>query len=368
MRPLTRLLLVSAVATAIATGALALRADAQTPAPAPSVPPAAVVEVAEAVKLEFAPQHWAPGSVVSREDARVASELGGRVVAVAEVGQHVRRGEALARLDDAALRLREQDDRANLARIQAQLDYAAAQAARYERLAAQASISGAQLDQARSERRVLEQDLARARVALEQTRRQRRESVVRAPFDGVVAERFTQVGEYLGTGAPVARLVNPEALEVRVRAPVDLAPRLGVDTRVSLRIGGSLSEQRITALVPVGDEASRQLELRVALDDASLTVGVPVEVGLPSAEPHGAVAVPRDALVMRREGAFVMRVAGDATAERVPVEAGEAQDGFVEVAGGIQPGDLLVIRGGERLQPGQKVAWPAPLAMAAPRP
>ncbi len=367
MRSLTRLLLVAGVAAAIATGSLALRVDAQTPPP-PREPPRVMVEVAEAVKLEFAPQHWAPGSVVSREDARVASELGGRVVAVAGVGQHVRRGEALARLDDAALRLREQDDQANLARIQAQFDYAAAQAVRYERLAAQANIAGAQLDQARSEQRVLEQELARARVALAQTRHQLSQSVVRAPFDGVVAERFTQRGEYLGTGAPVVRLVNPQALEVRVRAPVELAGRLAADTPVSLRVGDATRERRVTALVPVGDETSRQLELRVALDDPSLTVGVPVEVGLPSAAPHGAVAVPRDALVLRRAGAFVMRVTSDATAERVPVEVGQAQDGFVEVGGGINPGDLLVVRGGERLQPGQKVQWPAPLAMAVSKP
>lgn len=144
--------------------------------------------------------------------------------------------------------------------------------------------------------------------------------------------------------------------------------RLAADTPVSLRIGDATRERRVTALVPVGDETSRQLELRVALDDPSLTVGVPVEVGLPSAAPRGVVAVPRDALMLRRAGAFVMRVTGDATAERVPVEAGQAQDGFVEVGGGINPGDLLVVRGGERLLPGQKVQWPAPLAMAASKP
>lgn len=366
MRPLSRLLLVSAIVGAAVLGGVAIQPDAgaQTPS-APQAPPPVAVEVAEAVKRDFAPLHWAPGSVVSREDARVASELGGRVVSVAEVGQSVRRGDALARLDEAALRLREQDNVANVERTQAQLDYAIAQESRYEQLAAESSISRAQLEQTRADRRVLEQDLARARVALEEVRHQRRQSTVRAPFDGVVAERFTQLGEYLATGAPVVRLVNTGALEVQARAPVALAAQLSVGAPVSVRVGEITHERPVTAVVPVGDEASRQLELRVALDLPALNVGAAVDVGLPSAEPRAVVAVPRDALVLRGDGAFVMRVNAEAVAERVTVEAGTSQDGLVEVRGAVHAGDLLVVRGGERLQPGQRVEWSPPAEAVA---
>ena len=64
-------------------------------------------------------------------------------------------------------------------------------------------------------------------VHAQQTRHQRTQMVVRAPFDGIVAERHTQQGEYLVTGASVARLVDTAAPEVRVRAPVELARHLG---------------------------------------------------------------------------------------------------------------------------------------------
>lgn len=358
MRPRSRLLLAT-VAASLASVVLAHEADAQT------TPPPATVSVAEAVQVKFAPLHWASGSVVSREDARVAGELEGRVVAVAEIGQKIAKGDALARLDDAVLRLRERDDQANVARIQAQLDYATSQEARYEQLAAQASIAGAQLDLARSERRVLEQELARARVALEQTRYQLSQSVVRAPFNGLVAERFIQLGEYLSTGAPVVRLVNTAKLEVRARAPVELAPQLAASTPVTLRIGEALSEQHVSALVPVADEASRQLELRIALKGAELPIGAAVEVGLPAAEARAVVAVPRDALVLRKDGSYVLRVSDESTAERVPVDAGAAQDGLVEVLGAVQPGDRLIVRGAERVQPGQRLQWPSLAAATA---
>ena len=114
---------------------------------------------------------------------------------------------------------------------------------------------------------MLVQDRARAQALLAQTRHQRTQMMVRAPFDGVVAEREVQLGEYLTTGDAVARVVDTAAQEVRVRAPVDLAQAPG------RRHAGAGTCRRsakrphpVSALVPVGDEASRQLELRIAMD------------------------------------------------------------------------------------------------------
>jgi RND family efflux transporter MFP subunit len=343
-------------AIAALAGALAL--TSATHANAQDLPPA-MVSLSEAVQAEFAPLHWASGSVVSREDARVASEFEGRVIDVSDVGRTVGKGDVLARLDDAALRLRARDDQANLARIEAQLEYAVSQEKRYEQLAAQASIASSQLDQSRSERRVLEQDLERARVALERTRHELKQSIVRAPFDGLVAERFVQRGEYVATGAPVVRLVNTRSVEILARAPVELASTLTEATRVTLRVGQRISEQTISAVVPIADAASRQLELRIALQDADLSIGSAVEVGLPAAEPRLVVAVPRDALMLRKDGNYVMRVSDELTAERVRVDPGAVQDGLIEVDGAVQPGDQLIVRGGERVQPGQKVNGPS---------
>lgn len=319
-------------------------------------PPVVPVEVALAERAAFAPVLWAPGDVFAREDARVANELAGRVVEVAEVGERLRRGDPVARIDHAMLALREEEEQARLARIQAQLDYATAQEARLAELVQRASISGAQLDEARSQRRVLEQDLVAARSALSQLRLQLRQASVRAPFDGVVAERFAQPGEYLAVGQPVIRLVNTRALEVRARAPVSLAASLQAGGRVAVRAEGMLLEQSLRAVVPVGDDASRQLEVRVALDGVELPIGTPVQVALPTAEAREAIGVQRDALVLRKDGTYVMRVAGDGTVERVPVETGAVQNGLVEVRGAVQAGDRLVVRGGERVQPGQEVS------------
>jgi hypothetical protein len=172
----------------------------------------------------------------------------------------------------------------------------------------------------------------------------------------------------VSTGAAVARLVDTHAPEVRVRAPIELAEHLAVGTTVRLRTGKEEGLRRISALVPVGDEASRQLELRITLEDGAPPVGSAVEVGLPRATPRQVVAVPRDAVVLRREGAFVLRVDGQGKAERLPVKPGEEVDGMVEVAGAVAPGDRLIVRGGERIEPGQAVTirdWSQATATAA---
>ena len=338
--------------------ALALAGVAGPARPQSPAPPAATVDTAPAVRAEIAPLHWAPGSVSSRQDARVAAEIGGRVVEVVEVGTRLRRGDPMARLDDAAFRLGERQAAADLERLQAQLDLVRRQEQRFEALVQGAGISGAQLDQVRAERRMREQDLASARVALERARLQRRQATVRAPFDGVVVERAVQLGEYLSVGAPVARLVDTDALEVRARAPVALAGRLRAGDAVSLRSGGEVVAATLSTVVPVGDEASRQLELRVRLPEGPVArvSGMAVEVGVPRDAPRQAIAVPRDALLLRSEGNYVLRVGEDGLAQRVPVDTGAAIGELVEVQGAVRPGDLLVVRGGERLQPGQAVS------------
>lgn len=341
-------------------------ADATTPAK-PDAPPA-VVGVANAVTTELAPVHWAPGSVISRRDAKVASEQDGRVVRVVEVGQKVREGEPLAMLDDTALALQEKQGEADLARIQAQLDMAARQEQRYAQLAAQQNIARAQYEQLQADRDMLAQERARAQAMLAQTRHKRTQMVVRAPFDGVVAERSVQLGEYVETGAAVARLVDTGAQEVRVRAPVDLAEHLAVGIPVQVRMGRNVAAKErthpVSALVPVGDEASRQLELRIAMDVGELPVGTAVEVGLPGARKRSVVAVPRDAVILRREGDYVLRVASNDTAERLPVKTGTEVDGLVEVQGAVKPGDRLIVRGGERIEAGQAVSIQQDLSQA----
>jgi RND family efflux transporter MFP subunit len=317
--------------------------------------PAANVSVGTATEAALAPTRWVPGSVVSRDDARIASAAAGRVIEIVEVGTVVKAGQRLAKLDDAALRLRLAEARALAARAQAQRELAASQQARLTKLASGNAVAQTQLDEARAQLQIASGDLASAEARSHSIEHELAESELRAPFDGVVSERFVQRGEYLQVGAAVAHLVDTGHLEARVLAPLALAPRVRVGDDVSVRLAGETQPLKVRAVVPVGDERSRQFELRVSLPRDFALVGTPLDVAL--AEDAGVVAitVPRDALVLRESRTYVMRVKVDNTAELVEVSAGAARETRVEVRGDLHAGDRVVVRGAERLTAGQAV-------------
>jgi RND family efflux transporter MFP subunit len=347
-------------AFAIAIGATIVfathRSGAANAQPAAAAePPPAVVEVASATASSMVPLQWVPGSVGSRHDARIASTESGRVIEIAEVGTAVRRGDLIARVDDEAHALAVRQAEANLQRAESRSSYAQRQAERMESITQRSSVAEAQLDQIRADRDERRQETLQAKAALADAQRRWRDASIRAPFNGTVAERFVEIGEHLAAGAPVLRLVDTVDLEVSARAPVAMASVLKAGSAVQVRENRALHSAKLRAVVPVGDTQSRQLEVRIALPASTWTVGSAVEVGLPSDAARAGIAVPRDALVLRNDGTYVFRIDADGKAERLDVETGESQGDLVEVSGDVMAGDVLVTRGAERLQPGQKV-------------
>lgn len=321
----------------------------------PPAPPPATVEVATAVNVKVSPVHWVPGSVVSRDDARVASAASGRLLEVAEVGTRVAAGARLAKLDDVAIALRLTQARATRGRALAQRDLAAAQFARLEKLAPGNSVAATQLDESRAQRNSMAEDLAREEAHIKELEHELAETEIRAPFAGIVTERFAQRGEYLASGAAVVHLVDPEHLEARVKAPLALAPSLTAGSTITVRGPGGEQAVKVRVIVPIGDESTRQFELRTALPASFALVGSPIEAALADSGESSALAVPRDALVLRQDKTYVMRIKSDHTAERVEVSAGAAADALVAVRGALAVGDRVVVRGAERLEAGQAV-------------
>jgi RND family efflux transporter MFP subunit len=321
-------------------------------------PPAAERPVVEVGTVSVRPvnvESWIPGSIVSRADARIASVIAGRVVWVAEVGTQVGQGQAIARLDDTVPRLHLEDLRAQVARARAQQQFNSSQLERFNRLAATQVLSASQLEDARAQREMATDDLTRVEAQLRQVQYDIGQSVIRAPFPGVVTERFIQRGEYLQTGAATVRLVNTADIEARATAALSLASNVHQGQIVTVRDHGIEKSGRVRTVVPVGDDRSRQFEVRVTLASPEWLVGTPIEVSLPSAAVRTAVTVPRDALVIRQNHSYVLRVTRADTVEELDVTPGAGIADVVEVQGPLAAGDRLVIRGGERLAAGQAV-------------
>ncbi|HKE93615.1 MAG TPA: efflux RND transporter periplasmic adaptor subunit [Povalibacter sp.] len=315
---------------------------------------AVVVEVAKANVARVAPRRWVPGGVVSRDDARLATSAEGRLEYVAEVGTRFRAGDRVAKLEDETVRLRVEDAKSEVARIEAQRATSERQLKRIEQLANN-SISQTQLDEVRSQLAVLTAQLQQAQVRQRAAQHNLEQTELRAPFPGVVTERLAQRGEYVLTGAAIVHLVDTLHLEVRAQGPLALASLVRPSMELPVRMGTKQFPASVRAVVPVGEDRSRQFELRLTLANGALSVGTPIEIGLPEREATDALVVPRDAIAVRQDGSYLMRIRADGTAERVSV-ASDATDGeFATVRGNIAAGDTVVVRGIERLQDGQRV-------------
>jgi RND family efflux transporter MFP subunit len=315
-------------------------------------PPPVPVVVTTARSENLGAALSATGTVVSRNDARISGEVTGTLAWIAEPGTVVKRGERVASIDTERLDLTLRDNEAALKRLDAQLALLATQRQRLQTLGN--VVSQSQLDEALSRERMAEQDVEQARVARDRARLDVSRASVRAPFAGIVAERLQQSGEYVAGGVPLLRLVNDRELEVIARAPLGTADSVSAGSIANLIDGSRRSTGRVRAVIPVGDERSRMVELRIALTDA-WRVGTPLRVEIAPQNVKAVITVPRDAVILRQGASYVMRVKPDNTAERVAVNLGPGRENHVQIDGSLRAGDRVIIRGGERLEPGQSV-------------
>ena len=317
--------------------------------------PAAVV-VVEAELRQLTPLIQVSGTVISRNDARLAAQVEGRVTWMSDVGTHLEAGERAAQLDDVIIRNLLVEAEAGIVREQADVTFYAAEVKRLRQLAKDSHAAQSRLDQAQRDLSVARSALSAARARGEQAQEKLQRTAIKAPFAGVVSDRYIEVGEWAESGTAIVRLVDTAALEVRAWVPLTALPFIHPQAELELTVKGRVTRAQVRTLVPVGDEQSRLYEMRLSLDDDAWSAGQGVRIAIPTAEPQSAVVIPRDALVLRVDGASVFRILEDDTAERISVIPGIADGDWIAVGGGVKPGDRVVVRGGERLRAGDSVS------------
>lgn len=313
------------------------------------------VRVAVATVKEIAPETRVPGTVVSRHDANLSAEVSGRLTQVSDVGSVVQEGEPLAIIEDTAIRLRKAELEAEVTRVQARLQFLESEERRFNQLAESNLAAKTQLEQIRSDRDVSRSDLAVARARLEQNADQLMRTRILAPFDGIVVERMMTPGERVDEGSEVVRLVDQQTLEIITRAPLSYFAYVKPGQPLMVSGGGVQAEATVRTVVAVGDEFTHQFEIRLDLEAGIFPVGQTLRVSVPVSHLREALTVPRDALVLRSNSTSIFLLTDENTARKEDVTLGVGQGDNIEVFGNVKAGDRVVIRGNERLQPGQSV-------------
>lgn len=351
----------------VMTSAFATLATAQPRAASVGVQPVEIRALAETVPV-FA-------EVITARNGNIAARVAGTVETVHVLaGTPVQSGDLLVALNVELLTIQVAQSQAQLAEAAAGIETARARVDRariaLDRIEAlrggtafsQGRFDDAQADFLEAEALFVEAQArersAQSRVA--ETQYQLDRSEIRAPFSGIVLEVNTIPGAFIQAGTPLVRLLDTDAFEVQANVPSRYTAFLqpGQQVQASSETGASFT-LNLRAVLPVENPSSRTRPVLFAAPELSAmggaAVGQSLTVDIPVGEARDVLSVPKDALVQAR-GGWTVFVAAEDEAQPRTVTLGVPLGDRYEVVSGLQEGDLVVVRGNERLRPGQAIA------------
>ena len=284
------------------------------------------------------------GEIKPFDTVNVSSEVAGKVDRVlAEVGDRVSAGTALADVDRQTFKIYLDQAEANLAAARADLALADKELERKRDLRSDETISQAALDQAVAAHDLAAARAAAAEAALALAKRNSERSVVRAPAAGAITQRHVVAGQWAEVGVSLFQLAIGNKVKVSARVPAAWAPRLaGLETfTFSIGIGSAVHTAKIYSMQPVVEEASRSFEIvGTAANDGSMKPGMFANVTLESPMTETSLWLPGSA-VSTSDLAQVMMVEDDAVVYR-KVQIGRRLDGLVEIVDGITADEAVI--------------------------
>ena len=349
----SRLIAASALAAPMLAG---LHVNAQAPV---RVEPAAAQSIVQFISV--------PGTVTSPRTSLLSTSVAGLVAELAvEEGRRVETGEALLKLDDELAALALERLQADVRRAETALTDAKRRLAEAEEVGPARGVARTAIESLRAEVSSDEPALLSARAAAKEQRALVDRHTLRAPFAGVISQRFAELGEWVNPGDGMLELVATDRLRFDFRIAQDYFGKLAQNTPVGIRLDAlpdTTLEGRVDTIVPVKDPGARTFLVRVLADagEVSAFIAPGMSVGGRFSLDTGrqGVAVSRDAILRFPDGRVTVWVVESPTEapvvrERV-VETGLEFDGAVEIVTGLGAGELVVVRGNETLQDGQAV-------------
>ncbi|MEL6546085.1 MAG: efflux RND transporter periplasmic adaptor subunit [Myxococcota bacterium] len=315
------------------------------------------VEVATVDRVESEKQLKLSGVVRAKQSAELAFTVGGRMTARSvDLGDRVRRGQVLARLDSRPFRNQLAATDAALAEVNARIAQAERDVSRAQALNDAKAVGAEELEK-------IENGLAVAQAKRQSLLAQRaeharllEESALRAPFDGTVVSVHAEAGEYANPARPVLAVSGSGELELEIEVPelYREAVAEGDEVEVELPLSSiTQSKGRVLAVGAAARGPGQLFPVRIALAEevpagASATVVVPVKIPARAMVPVAAVANPGG------QRPFVFRV-NSTRAERVFVEVRDLLGESVSIEGELESGDAVVVAGHASLLDGDEV-------------
>ncbi len=300
------------------------------------------------------------GTVESWRTSRVATEVTGRVEQLlVRRGAKVKKGDLLAKLAASGLLIQLKESKSKQNAAMARLEKAKDNLKRSEALVKEGLVSERVYRDAKLTVDELEQTLAVNEAELLQTKDTLSKKRVLAPFEGIVTQELTEEGEWVQIGGGIVQLVDLSKVRILVEMPEKYIREVKVGGKVSIQIDAIPGEGFsgiVHALIPAGDRETRLFPVEVHVENKGLLIneGMLARVAFGLGVERPALMVDKDAVIRKGSTAFLFVVkAGKAVKKNVLI--GRGKPGLIEVSGALKEGDLVVIRGNERLRSGSAV-------------
>lgn len=326
-----------------------------------SAQPPAPVKVTTVKKIMMGPVRKVPAMVAAKFIATIKNESRGTINSIAEVGTIVSQGDVIAELVDTQVRHRKDELNGEVKSGEAKLAFLQSENKRLNGLVGKNLISSSELEQNKSDLISAKNDLKQIKARLELYLDFVEKLNILAPYDGVVLQQLSQPGQLLNAGDDVLEFMQSDNLEVVVNVPVKYKSQIRrgaiwkIETTADNQGQKRMMDVEVERFVPAARGQSRTIEVHLSVStDDDLWPGEAVNVLVPTHQKKQAIAVPRDALVIRKSGAFVYTVI-EGKSHQVDVITGMAEGDMIEVKGLLSESDQVIIRGNERLRNSQPV-------------
>jgi RND family efflux transporter MFP subunit len=300
------------------------------------------------------------GVVRARYETDLGFRVAGKIVArIVNVGDRVRTGDVVARLDPQDLKLQVESAEAELGAATSNLAQATADLSRYTTLRERGYAAVADYDRKKAAKDEAEGRLERARRALEMARNQLAYAELKADADGVITATLAEAGQVVAIGQPVARLAHRGEKEAVVALPETWLSEARA-AQASVRLWSDPDRSftaRLRELSPQADAATRTYAARftIANPDDTVALGMTATVTLTRQAEAPALKVPLAAVVNRGTGPLVYVVDDTGILARRPVTVSSFSEDTVTVTSGLNEGDKIVVLGVQKLDPGNRV-------------
>jgi len=312
------------------------------------------------------------GSLAPLSSATIKSKVSGVVEATTvQEGMAVSAGQVLARIDQADLRARLQQQQAMLDEAQAKLSLANKNETNSGALLKQKYISQNAYDSTQNSVDLARANVKSAAAMVEIARIALNDGVIKAPISGVVSKRHVQAGEKLAPDMPVYSIVNLSELTLEAQVPASEIPRVKVGQEVKFKVDGFQGRDfagKVARINPATEAGSRAMLVYISVknDDSALRAGMFAKGSIVTDRSAVMPIVPMTALRTEKGQQVVYQIVQDKVVAQ-PVRLGlrNEDEGYAEVVDGLAPGANVIVSKLDGVKPGSQVKLPANVATPA---